>query len=118
TPATDRVQNKLDQRKVALALARCALALNIYRQRSGHYPASLAEAEALLGESLPDDPLNDRRFTYRQEGNGYLLYSYGANGRDDGGENDMGRASAVEPITRMPPRPRPEKDDIAWRVGA
>jgi hypothetical protein len=118
TPAIGGVQKKRDQALTRLTLARAALALDRYRLQEGSYPESLARAETLLHETLPEDPLNGRMFTYHREGSGYLLYSFGVDGRDDGGENTEHRVPNVDPITRMPPRPVPLKDDIAWHVGA
>ena len=34
---------------------------------------------------IPQDVFSDGDLHYRREGNGYLLYSVGMNGRDDGG---------------------------------
>jgi hypothetical protein len=38
---------------------------------------------------LPRDIYNDKPFIYRRTEDGYLLYSAGANGQDDGGSNKL-----------------------------
>ena len=67
-------------------LMETALALAVYRARHGRYPQSL---QALVPELLAEVPRDlfttDRKVIYRREENGYLLYSVGPNGRDDGG---------------------------------
>ena len=64
-----------------------AAALLRYRLRFGHAPASL---EALVPEFLPELPrdyCDDQVLRYRLQSDGaFLLYSVGADGRDDGGQ--------------------------------
>lgn len=58
---------------------------------------------------LPVDPYSEKSFCYRLEGEGFMLYSVGPNGRDDAGRSD-GEAdghfqSEVDDITlHVPPR--------------
>jgi hypothetical protein len=67
------------------------LALEVYRGEQGAYPATLASlAPDILGE-LPLDPYGGRPMGYRllerdPYGRGYLLYSVGADGVDNGGK--------------------------------
>ena len=67
-------------------LMETALALAVYRARHGRYPQSL---QALMPELLAEVPRDlftaDRKVIYRRQEDGYLLYSVGPNGRDDGG---------------------------------
>jgi len=60
------------------------LLLRKYRLREGHYPSTL---EALNMEELAIDPFSRRPLIYRLTGERYLLYSVGADGKDDGGHN-------------------------------
>jgi len=60
------------------------LALESYRQRHGSWPATL---DALVPEDLaevPQDPCGTGPLVYRLTDKGYLLYSVGHNGIDDG----------------------------------
>ena len=74
------------------ALTLAAIAVKRYQLRHGAPPPSL---EALTPEflpALPYDPMSGKALCYRLEPNGgFLLYSVGEDGKDDGG--DPGAAS-------------------------
>ena len=60
-------------------------AVERFRLKYGQRPADTA---ALVPEFLPEvpqDPIDEKPLRYRREANGYVVYSIGANGRDDGG---------------------------------
>ncbi|MEM9283081.1 MAG: hypothetical protein AAGA96_14740 [Verrucomicrobiota bacterium] len=68
-------------------LAIHSVALERYRIARGDYPASLDQlVPQFLDEVSVDLLAEGRPITYRREGNRYLLYSYGQNRTDDGGE--------------------------------
>ncbi|HEY3283392.1 MAG TPA: hypothetical protein VGN26_14075 [Armatimonadota bacterium] len=90
---------------------RWALALARYRHQRGTYPSSLDQAAPLLGGAPPLDPFSGKSLRYHREGDGYLLYSVGRNGRDDGGVQD------AFPRGGQPSR-REQRDDISFRVPA
>ena len=60
------------------------LALQVYKDRYGGYPASLGEPRAKLGWTIPEDPFSGKDFVYKRRGDGFLLYSIGENLKDDG----------------------------------
>ena len=62
-----------------------AAALNLYQQRNGAYPSSLEDLRGVL-PVLPIDPCSGKSFLYRREGAGFVVYSVGVNGMDDGGD--------------------------------
>jgi hypothetical protein len=64
-----------------LRIARTALLLKAYRSEHGEYPQHLSE----LGVPVPNDPYLEKPLTYRREGKGFVLYSWGPNLKDDGG---------------------------------
>ena len=64
-----------------------AFALAEYRNDLGDYPASLGELVPRYFPELSKDPFSEQDFHYNRRGKGYILYSVGRNGRDDGGEN-------------------------------
>ena len=87
------------QLKNELGGVRLMLALEIYRDEQGGYPESLDALAPGILDAIPEDPFAaDGRFVYRridrssdEHGRGYLLYSVGADGVDDGGVIDEER---------------------------
>jgi hypothetical protein len=61
-------------------------ALRLFRSEHGRWPASLNELVPDLLSKVPADPFSDRPIVYRCTDDGYLLYSVGGNGVDDGGQ--------------------------------
>jgi hypothetical protein len=126
-PAFSLAGDRRDEAVARLALARWGLALDLFHQRTGRYPEALAEVDGILGQKLPADPFSGQAFRYRRQGSGYVLYSVGVNGRDDGGQTshtygppatdapsgDTSNTSGP-PVAGSPPR---QPDDIAWRIG-
>ncbi len=76
-------------------LARLAIALEIYRKKQGQYPASLAALSPKIIKAVPVDPFNDKPLVYRVTEAGYVLYSVGSNGEDDGGKMDWNDGDIV-----------------------
>ncbi|MGC8785386.1 MAG: hypothetical protein ACP5RN_13495 [Armatimonadota bacterium] len=66
-----------------LRLLACAAAVRAYRLRHGHYPRTLAEAGIA---DLNKDPITGGEFVYHTGAKGFLLYSVGVDGKDDGGK--------------------------------
>jgi len=86
-------------------LTRLALRLEMHEASAGGLPARLADLkDALQG----GDPLSGAPYVYRTTdgGKGYLLYSFGRNGKDDGGiEEEIPGASHADDIAfRRPAR--------------
>ena len=67
-------------------LTKLALALAAYRADHGAYPAKLSDLTPKYVTEVPKDIFSDSELHYRQENGGYLLYSVGSNGKDDGGK--------------------------------
>ncbi len=59
--------------------------LAAFHAQHGKYPAALAELEMHDGEPLPIDRFTSNDLAYRTANGGYLLYSFGPNGEDNGG---------------------------------
>ncbi len=64
-------------------LARVALALSIFHQRNGRYPAKLDELNGLI--KIPIDPFDQKPVRYLVGESSYVLYSVGPNMKDDNG---------------------------------
>jgi hypothetical protein len=85
--AMDRIQARCD-------LIRMAIALERYQREHARYPESLDQLVPKWIDEIPLDIFTSRdTITYRRTENGYLLYSYGQNEKDDNGnpkdDNDI-----------------------------
>jgi hypothetical protein len=65
--------------------ARAGLACKIYRNQTGRYPENLAALVPGILPEVPVDPFTGKPLIYRLEGGGFVVYSLGSNGKDDGG---------------------------------
>jgi hypothetical protein len=74
-----------DRTAVRSMVTQLALALAKYRADRASYPAKLDDLKPDYVREVPNDPFNDAPLHYRPEKDGYLLYSVGINGKDDGG---------------------------------
>ena len=72
-------------RRARFALLLTEFALREYILEHGRSPETLNELVPRYVPAVPSDPFSDRPLVYRQRADGYLLYSVGANGVDDGG---------------------------------
>ena len=99
-----------------------AIALELFRRRTGFWPEALEELVPELLPAVPHDCFDGGRLRYRLTGGRPVLYSVGADrdddegrpARDAGGRYDPVRASLVddegEPVT--------DGDWILWPIGA
>ena len=94
-----------DRGLVRLDLAKLAFALAAYRADHGAYPAKLRDLSPKYVATIPKDRFTDGDLHYSLQDGGYLLYSVGPNGQDDGGKGVEDRKEGSEPW-----------DDIAVRV--
>ncbi len=67
-----------------LELDKLGFVLALYRDCHGVYPERLADLMPTHVARIPDDLFNDSGLRYRRDGEGYLLYSVGKNGKSDG----------------------------------
>jgi hypothetical protein len=74
--------DRADQTRHNLDLA---FALHAYKKDTGKYPAKLADLTPKYLPVVPDDLFSGKPLIYKPTDSGYLLYSVGANGKDDGG---------------------------------
>jgi hypothetical protein len=78
-------QAQRDEAQAYVGLLRLQLALAVYHQQHGRYPADLDPLAPALGGELPADPFSGAPYLYRVEGEGYRLWSLGRDLQDDGG---------------------------------
>lgn len=105
-PAISGVFQAEDRARADLELMRVASAIAVRRAESGAYPAKLGEVGPPLLSKTPIDTLTGKPFAYRRTGDGFLLYSLGPNGTDDGGSRIEGRWGEMlfegRPTDRLP----------------
>jgi hypothetical protein len=75
------------------------LSCELFRSARGRYPTALNELTPEFLKALPPDPFMGTPLTYtlREDGRAFIVYSLGANLKDDGGV-----------------KKRPAKDDVSW----
>ncbi len=83
-PSFGLVARLQDQSRVTSALTPLSLRLRLYQLAHHAYPETLAQLDA--PPALLNDGFVDRPLIYRRDGAGYLLYSVGPDGHDDGGK--------------------------------
>ena len=89
-----------------LAVAEAVFALRLYKAEHREYPESLDALSPAFLQAVPTDPFTSKPLVYVREGEGFLVYSIGLNGKDDGGLTETEEDDrAVDPGT----------DDVAWR---
>lgn len=69
-------------------VAKLGFALAAYHVDHDSYPEALADLAPKYLMKIPKDTFADDEFRYGRHEDGYLLYSIGINGRDDGGSSD------------------------------
>ncbi len=96
---------RLHVRQVArVELAETAYAIAAFRdEHGGKYPAKLAELVPKYAAVVPTDPFTDgQEFRYKPNEKGYLLYSVGENGKDEGGREPWDKPSGDDVTLHMP----------------
>ena len=83
-PALGGVARNCVRGQEAEDLTTAALALRVYRIDHGSYPDTLAALG--LSADRATDRFSDRPLIYLKAGAGYVLYSVGPDGADDGGK--------------------------------
>jgi hypothetical protein len=84
-PAFDKVANATDRIDQSQRNLHLAFALAAYQRDNGRYPDRLDELAPKCIDKIPDDLFSGKPLIYRLQDKGYLLYSVGQNGIDDGG---------------------------------
>jgi len=101
-PATGNVQNADDRRAQVQRNVHVAFGLDGYYRDHGRYPAKLEDLAPRYLATVPDDLFSGRALIYRLTEKGYLLYSIGVNGIDDGGRASDDDPPGDDLSVRMP----------------
>jgi hypothetical protein len=110
TPAIRKVQSAYDRCEQVQRNLHVAFALAIYHKEHGRYPAKLDELAPRYLAVVPNDLFAGKPLIYRPSEKGYLVYSVGANGKDEGGHWYDDDPPGDDPRVRMPlPELKPKK---------
>jgi hypothetical protein len=90
-PHLDSAVDAHERANTTLHLLRLAASLAVYRAEVGAYPEKFDDLVPRILNKLPVDLYGARTFVYKRHTDGYLLYSVGRNGIDDGGSNERMR---------------------------
>jgi hypothetical protein len=96
---------KETDREADLAVARVGLACRIFKSRRGRFPENLSELAPDIVKEIPIDPYTGATLIYKKSEEGFIVYSIGSNGKDDGGRGTWMRYAEV----------MEKDDDIAWK---
>ena len=109
-PAADRIQTGADSLDQTRRNLRVAMALSAFHADAGRYPAKLEELAPKYLDKVPNDLFSDKPLIYKPNGNGYLLYGVGPNGKDDDGRTNDDDPRGDDIAVRIPaPPPRDNK---------
>lgn len=108
SPAVRKVQAAADRTEQIERNTHVALALAAYRAAEGRYPARLADLAPKYLAAVPGDVFSGKDLIYKPHAGGYLFYSVGQNGKDDGGQWHGEDPPGDDPGVRVPrPQPKP-----------
>jgi hypothetical protein len=103
SPVFEQIWHKEAREMVQMRLLGCAAAIRLHKLRAGRYPAMLEELN--LG-SMVIDPFTGQPFRYKTDPRkGFLLYSLGQDGRDDGGWRMPDHQTTGGDLSPIPYRP-------------
>jgi hypothetical protein len=109
-PAMEKVHSAAERNEQNFRNLHLAFALAAYHADTRRYPEALAELAPKYIDKIPDDLFSGQPLIYRLESDGYLLYSVGVNGVDDGGQGYDDDPKGDDLVIRMPaPEPKLKK---------
>jgi hypothetical protein len=101
-PAARKIQNVADRAEQDQRNLHLAFALAAYRIDNGRYPPKLDLLAPKYVAAVPADLFSGKALIYHPSNGGYLLYSVGPNGKDDGGRWYDDDPPGDDPRIRMP----------------
>jgi hypothetical protein len=101
-PAVVKVQDAQDRIEQIERNLHVAFALAAYRADNGRYPDKLDDLAPKYLATIPDDLFSGQALHYRPTEQGYLLYSVGVNGVDEGGRQHDDEPPGDDLSVRMP----------------
>jgi hypothetical protein len=101
-PALRKVQQAGERQEQVRDNLRVALAVAAYRHDRGRYPEKLEALAPAYLAAVPKDRFSGKALVYRPSEKGYLLYSVGANGKDEEGRWYDDDPPGDDPGVRVP----------------
>jgi hypothetical protein len=101
-PAVRKVQTAADRSEQTQQNLHLAFSLAAYQRDKGEYPAKLDTLAPAYLAKIPSDIFSGKALIYRPDKKGYLLYSVGMNGLDDGGRSYDDDPPGDDLVIRMP----------------
>jgi hypothetical protein len=101
-PAVEKLQQASERNEQINRNLHLAFALAMYQRDNNRYPETLADMAPKYLDKIPDDLFAGKPLTYKREEKGYLLYSVGANGIDDGGRTFGDDPPGDDLVVRIP----------------
>jgi len=95
---------RMTEHQALLAVSRTALACQLYKLKTGHYPDELTDLAPDYLNPVPMDPFTGKPLAYQKVGMGFIIYSLGPDQKDDNGK-------PVKCYLDNPP-----SYDIGWKV--
>lgn len=85
-PAIEKTQTMAEAGAVQRQMTMISLAAAACRADKGRFPEKLADLSPAYLKQVPKDFFSGKDFVYKPAADGYILYSVGENGKDDGGK--------------------------------
>jgi hypothetical protein len=101
-PSVRKVQSAYDRGEQAERNLRLAFVLAAYHADHNRYPESLDDLTPEYIAAVPGDLFSGKALIYKPADKGYLFYSVGPNGKDDGGRWFDDDPPGDDPRVRMP----------------
>ncbi len=101
-PAIQRLNDARDRYEQIHSNLQIAFAMAAYRLDVGRYPTKLDDLAPKYLTKVPGDVFSGKPLIYKPDGKGYLFYSVGANGIDEGGRWYDDDPRGDDPHVRMP----------------
>jgi hypothetical protein len=109
-PAFEKVQGAVDRCEQGQRNLHLAFALAAYHRDNARYPTALDELAPKYLDKVPNDLFSGGPLIFRLQDGGYLLYSVGVNGLDEGGRGYEDEPRGDDLSVRMPvPEPTVRK---------
>ncbi len=100
--AVDKIYDANDRREQNALNFRVACALAAYKADNGRYPDTLDALKPKYLPTIPLDSFSGEPLIYQPDATGYLLYSVGINGEDEGGRSYSDLPRGDDLVVRMP----------------